>query len=339
MSTRNRNYFSPDIYIPSLTFHWQLADKTKLVAIALGVFGNRSSVMFDAFADVPDTINRTTGLYKNRQVDIDNFNSRTADLRLLRQYRIGKIQSKQAAGVVYMNNDLHRSQLGRGTTGTDYDLTLVEPGFVRDLHFKTSNVALFAENAFHIGSRLTISPGARFEAGISKMRGLIRHYSPGELPTDIKHRYLLLGLSTEYHLNKENMLYGGFRRLTDLFCLKTLSQRLLTNEWIKTWRMPLAITQKQACEENLIIFNTTLVFSLFFIKTGWVHLYLKTTTSNLTLIERISVTAARMVSKFSFSTSFLFLGTCSQACLLLPLIWTPIILPVRCLWLPQINPL
>ena len=209
MSTRSRNYYSPDIYVPSLTFNWLLSAQTKINTTVSGVFGNRSSVMLDAFANVPDNINATTGTYKNRQVDIDKFNSRTIEVRLLHAYNIGKMQGKLATGFVYMNNDLQRRQLGKGTTGTDYDLTLVEPGFVRDIHFKTGNIALFAENILQLNSRWTVSPGLRFENGISKMGGVIKYYSANELPNTIKHNFLLAGISSKYLLNKENILYGG----------------------------------------------------------------------------------------------------------------------------------
>lgn len=209
MSTRNRNYFSPDIYIPSLSFKWKLAHQTKINITASGVFGNRSSVQFDAFANVPDTINRTTGLYKNRQVDIDKFNSKTVEFRLLHEYKMGNVQSKLATGFVYMNNDLHRRQLGKGTTGIDYDLTLVEPGFGRDIHLKTSNIALFAENVFQMHPRWTISPGIRFENGNSNMTGLIKYYTVNPLLTTIKHNFTLSGISSQYSVDKENTLYGG----------------------------------------------------------------------------------------------------------------------------------
>lgn len=209
MSTRSRNYFSPDIYVPSLALNWRLSKQAKINITASGVFGSRNSVMLDAFADVPDTINRATGLYKNRQVDIDNFNSRTIEFRLLQQYHIGKMQSKLATGFVYMNNDLHRSQLGKGTTGSDYDLSLVEPGFGRDIHFKTNNIALFAENSFLLSSKWTVSPGIRYENGNSKMDGIIKYYTVNELPTTIKHNFALLGISTQYLLGKENTFYGG----------------------------------------------------------------------------------------------------------------------------------
>lgn len=209
MSTRSRNYFSPDIYVPSFSLNWNIANNTRLSVTASGVFGTRSSVQLDAFANVPDAIDPTTNTYKNRQVDIDNFNSRTLEARLLHEYFTGKIKSKLAAGVVYMNNDLHRQQLGKGTTGSDYDLTLVTPGFGRDIHFKSANIALFVENAFSITDKWTVSPGVRWENGDSKMGGAITYYPGDKLPTTIKHHFALFGVSTQYALSKENTLYGG----------------------------------------------------------------------------------------------------------------------------------
>jgi Fe(3+) dicitrate transport protein len=209
MSTRSRNYFSPGIYVPSLVLNWKLSEATKVMLTTSGVYGSRSSVQLDAFANVPDAIDPMTGMYKNRQVDIDNFNSRTVEARLLHEYTVGKIKSKLATGIVYMNNDLHRRQLGKGTSGNDYDLSLVTPGFIRDIHFKTGNVALFAENAFHIGKRLFVSPGIRWENGSSKMDGKIGYYTVNELPTTIHHNFALFGISTQYALNKENTFYGG----------------------------------------------------------------------------------------------------------------------------------
>ncbi|MES2649372.1 MAG: TonB-dependent receptor [Bacteroidota bacterium] len=209
MSTRSRNYFSPDIYVPSVTLNWKLSEQTKINVTASGVFGNRSSVQLDAFANIPDTIDRTTGQYKNRQVDIDRFNSKTLELRLMHRYVIGRMESKLATGMAYMNNNLHRQQLGKGTSGVDYDLTLVEPGFGRDIYFKTNNIALFAENIFQLNKRWTVSPGIRFENGDSKMTGIIKYYTVNPLPTSIKHSFALLGLSSQFTLDKENTLYGG----------------------------------------------------------------------------------------------------------------------------------
>ncbi|MCC7298081.1 MAG: TonB-dependent receptor [Bacteroidia bacterium] len=202
MSVRDRNYFSPEIYVPSITLNWDLKKHTKMVFTTSGVFGNRSSVQFDAFATVHDSGN-------NRQVDIDKFNSKTIEFRLLQEYKLGSIQNKLATGIVYMNNDLHRQQLGVGNHSNEYDLSLTTPGFGRDMHFKTQNIAWFIENAFHISKKFTISAGARFESGNSKMDGVIKYYTVHPLPNMIAHQFGLLGLSSQYILNETNTLYCG----------------------------------------------------------------------------------------------------------------------------------
>lgn len=210
MSTRERNYFSPDIYVPSLSLTHRFSSRTQLSIVASGVFGTRSSVMIDAFATVPDTIDRSTSQYKNRQVDIDKFNSKTVELRILHGYVVGNVPAKLVTGIVYMNNDLHRRQLGKGTTGTNYDLTLVDPLFGRNIHFRSNNVAVFAENNFMVSPRLTISPGFRWEKGDSKMSGIISYYTVNPLPTRIDHDFMLTGINAQYQLMGENIVYAGW---------------------------------------------------------------------------------------------------------------------------------
>ncbi|QDK78185.1 TonB-dependent receptor [Spirosoma sp. KCTC 42546] len=208
-STRSRNYFNPDIYIPSLKADWQLSDRTRLLWTVSAVLGARNSVQLDAFATVPDTINHVTGQYKARQVDIDNFNSYTSETRLLHRYKLGTIGGVLAAGVQLISTDLHRRQLGVGTTASDYDLTLTSP-FKRDLHFRTNNIAIFVENQFHLTDRLMVSPGIRIENGKTEMRGTISYYDPGNLPTDISHHFALLGINGQYRVNDAVKIYGGW---------------------------------------------------------------------------------------------------------------------------------
>jgi len=209
MSTRSRNYFSPDIYVPSVSLDWKIRPKTSFSLTSSGVFGDRNSVQFDAFANVPDVIDPATNSYKNRQVDIDQFHSRTLEARILHQYHIGKIQAKLATGAAYLNNDLHRRQLGKGTVASDYDLSVTAPGFTRDMHFRSENIALYAENIFSISKSWSISPGIRWENGSSSMNGLINYYAEDSLPTSVSHRFALLGISTQLMLGNENTLYGG----------------------------------------------------------------------------------------------------------------------------------
>lgn len=209
-STRSRNYFNPDIFVPSLSLDLRLSPTTRINWTTSAILGKRNSVQFLAFASVADTIDRTTGKYKPRQVDIDGFNSYSTELRLLHSYSTGRVQNVLTTGVRYIHNNLHRRQLGKGTAGTDFDLSLSEGEFGRNLHYKTRNVAFFAENQIKITDRFSLSPGFRYEVGATDMSGTITYYNPGELPTRINHHFPLFGLSGQYTFRNNAQLYGGW---------------------------------------------------------------------------------------------------------------------------------
>lgn len=63
--------------------------------------------------------------------------------------------------------------MGKGSTGTEYDLTLVTPGWGRDLHLKTRNLALFTENRWILFKGFSINTNIRVETGQSHMTGTI----------------------------------------------------------------------------------------------------------------------------------------------------------------------
>jgi Fe(3+) dicitrate transport protein len=197
-ATRTRNYFSPTINVPSFRATYRLSANTTVEFTSSAVIGTRNSVMFDKLATIQDTLNRATLQYANRQVDIDRFNSFTNELRVLSHYKIGQMESNLASGVQVMTNDLHRTQLGKGTTGDDYDLTLVDPVWGRDLHFATNNIAIYAENSFYVLKNLKVNAGARVEMGESSMSGKISYYPENRIPVSIKHQYPLLGASFSY---------------------------------------------------------------------------------------------------------------------------------------------
>ncbi|WP_409017654.1 TonB-dependent receptor family protein [Dyadobacter sp. CY323] len=209
-STRSRNYFNPDIYVPSIVLDWKISPNTQLKFTNSGVYGARNSVMFDAFANVPDTINSVTNAFRARQVDIDNFKSFTSELRVVHQYDVAGFRNVVSGGVQYMHNKLRRRQLGKGTTGSDFDLSLTDPAFGRDMYMKTDNAALFIENLIYITPKLTLSPGFRVESGATDMTGKISYYDPADLPNQIKHRFPLFGVSSQYRISANSRAYAGF---------------------------------------------------------------------------------------------------------------------------------
>lgn len=209
-STRKRNYYSPDIYIPSVTLDWSLNSSTKINWTTSAVMGSRSSVQFVGFANDPDIIDPNTNTYSNRQVDIDNYNSYTSEVRIRKDYNIKSINNTVVAGVRYINNDMRRRQQGKGTTGTDYDLALTEPGFGRDLRYKTHNIGAFVENLIQVNKRLSFSPGIRIESGESNMAGKITYLVEEEIPIKVRHRFALLGISGQYKIKGDNLIYFGW---------------------------------------------------------------------------------------------------------------------------------
>ncbi len=209
-STRSRNYYSPDIYIPSVTLEWQLGADTKITWLTSAVLGTRNSVMFDKPSGVVDVIDPATLTHAPRQVDIDNYNSYTSELRLLHQYKFLNASSTLLIGVQGMKNNLRRRQLGKGTTGSDYDLTLTEEGWGRDLHFKTNNLAFFLENNFKITDRFSVTPGLRAETGKSDLGGSTTYYPTDKLPNTIERQFVLAGLNVQYDLTPNQDLYAGW---------------------------------------------------------------------------------------------------------------------------------
>ena len=209
-ATRARNYYSPDIYIPSIGMDWQIGPRTKLSWLTSAVLGARESVLFDKPADVVDVIDPVSLTHAPRQVDIDDYHSYTTEIRLLHEYDLFNQSSALVAGVQLMNNDLHRRQQGKGTTDSDFDLSLIEPGWGRDLHFKTNNIAVFVENNFKLTDRLSVSPGFRAEMGKSDLGGSITYYPQEQLPNTIDHEFVLAGINAQFAVADFMNVYAGW---------------------------------------------------------------------------------------------------------------------------------
>ncbi|MCB0659304.1 MAG: TonB-dependent receptor [Saprospiraceae bacterium] len=209
MATRTRNYYQPNIHIPSISFDMKLGSSIKVQLTSSAVIGARNSVQFDKPATVADSIVHSTYQYNPRQVDIDHFNSYTSELRLLKSYKSFGNTSFFSSGLQYMNNDLHRQQQGLGTTGDDFDLSLMKPGWGRDLHFKTNNLAIFFENHLTITPKLSFNAGGRMELGKTRLSGTTVYYPDGQLNNEITHKFPLFGLSSQYNISDNIHFYGG----------------------------------------------------------------------------------------------------------------------------------
>ncbi|MEO6167359.1 MAG: TonB-dependent receptor [Chitinophagales bacterium] len=222
-SVRSRNYYNPDIYVPGLNLTWNIRDRSTINFITSAVLGDRNSVQWLGLATTPDTFNTKIGSYNPRQVDIDHFNSFNAEVRFIHKYNFLQHENKFTAGYRLIHNNLHRLQQGTGTTGFDYDLTVVSnPAFRRDINYISMTNGLFVENLFQLTKNLSVTPGVRLEMGQSDLKGKIVYIDDSDLPQTIDHNYLLLGIRGEYKINENNNVYGGWSQAYRPMILKDI---------------------------------------------------------------------------------------------------------------------
>ncbi len=208
-ATRSRNFYSPDITVPALTLDWQGQGGTQLKTTLSGVFGPRESVQFIGFADVPDEPDPATSQFAPRQVDIDRFRSVALETRLIRPWNWMGLEQNVSVGASFARNHMTRRQRGVGTSGSDFDLT-VTGGFPRDVAYKTPNGAFYFENLFRVRPGWTITPGVRVEVGRTRLEGDLAYYDPADVPTEIDHRYPLLGIRSSYQVEGGPEVYAGW---------------------------------------------------------------------------------------------------------------------------------
>ena len=161
-SFRERNWFGTPWNVFSINFDTKISDKLSSNTKLFGLIGERNSVGFTATPNIEDAINQATNNFANRRVDRDYYKNFGLENRNIYKYKLGKINNNLAFGVRLYKANTQRLQDGRGTTGSDFDLS-IEGRFVRDLDFTTENVAVFAENQFKVTDKFSVTPGVRYE--------------------------------------------------------------------------------------------------------------------------------------------------------------------------------
>ena len=210
-SIRARNWFGTPWYVASINCDTKLSSRLTLNVKAFGLIGERNSVGFTATPNTADAINPITLEYANRQVDRDFYKNIGLETRSIFSYSIGKQNQNLAFGVRVYNANTTRKQLGKGTTGSDYDLA-VSSKYPRELNFETKNVAFFAENLFKITKNLSVTPGIRFENIKSSIDGRLNISGGNDIavaPNELERNKILAGIGVEYKVNKTNF-YTNF---------------------------------------------------------------------------------------------------------------------------------
>ena len=210
-SLRSRNWFSAPYNVASVTLKYDVSDKINIQIKSFYSFAERNSVGYVKSITTKDSINPTTLQYNARQVDRDKYQNFGTEIRTSFKYKLLDKESILAGGIRIYNGNTNRNQLGTGTTGVDFDLTLTKPDYGRSLEFSTINYAAFAENIFQIGNRVRVIPGIRIEYIENTSKGYINTSHTGKLPENKRERQILLyGVGSEFKTSEKTMIYGNY---------------------------------------------------------------------------------------------------------------------------------
>jgi Fe(3+) dicitrate transport protein len=210
-SFRSRNWLKSPWNIVAGYVNYTVSPRTSLYLKTSLLFSGRSLVWRneDGGPGALDEIDPATGQYVNREVENEKMHNTTTELRLLHRYRLGKMDNVLAGGVRYAYAWFKRQGGGEGTTGSDFDLSVMGQ-YEYDLDFTTTNIAPFVENIFRVNNRFSITPGFRFEYLKSTGKGYEQEEDDKIITNESRSRRIpLFGLGIEYKASSNTNIYAN----------------------------------------------------------------------------------------------------------------------------------
>jgi Fe(3+) dicitrate transport protein len=212
-SFRSRNWFDIKWTTPALIANYYFSEKTRLNTKLFATIGDRNSVGYLQGITTRDSINPATLQYTNRTVQIDKYRNYGIESRFITDYKLGKTDNTFSGGVRLYTGTTYRYANGKGTTGSNYDVS-IEGVWPRDIDFTSTNAAIFAENIFRLSNKILIVPGLRYEWLKGKANGRDGFTQAGAeilLQNVTRSRgFLLAGVGAEYHVTSSTELYANY---------------------------------------------------------------------------------------------------------------------------------
>jgi len=212
-SVRSRNWFDLTWQTMALSADYKINLNQRINLKYFNIYGDRNSVGYfpSAGITVPDAINPSTGQYNNRTVDIDNYRNQGFEARYLLSYQTGRLGHNLSAGARLYQGNTYRYRGGKGTTGTDYDIS-VEGIYSSDIDYLSKNAAFFVENLFSITEKFLVIPGIRYEYLFAEAGGYsgLSNGNPVYLQDQQRNRgFIIGGVGLEYSLTNQTKLYAN----------------------------------------------------------------------------------------------------------------------------------
>lgn len=211
---RERNWFGVKWNIASLNVDFVLTPKSSINSKTFGLMGQRTALGYLGTSNAIDPLG-------NRDLLWDHYRNFGHETRFIQKYKTGKAFSALAAGIRLYQGNTHKQQ-GDGNDGHQADFEFLNPDNLEksDFTFPSRNLAVFVENSFAIGKRLTITPGIRYEWIQTEAEGMFRETRTnlaGDTLLDKTSQsqlsntrgFALMGLGAGYKMNKWFELYGN----------------------------------------------------------------------------------------------------------------------------------
>ena len=212
-SFRSRNWMDIKWTTPAINIQYEINDQSRWNTKIFGTIGDRNSVGFLQSITIKDSINHTTNQFNNRVVNIDQYRNYGLESRMITDYAIGKIKNTISGGIRFYTGSTHRLADGKGTTGSNYDIS-ISGLYPRDFNFESNNVAAFIENIFRISDQFYLIPGIRYEwleGAASGRNGFNAVGASMNLQNITRSRsFVLGGIGSEYHITTNTELYANF---------------------------------------------------------------------------------------------------------------------------------
>lgn len=214
-SFRERNWFKVDWNMASLSFTYQISEKTKVNSRNFGLLASRYALGNLERINVVDFGGNRT-LIKG---DFMNFGNET---RLLHDYKLGKKRNTILVGT-RLYKGITRGRQGNGNDSSGPEFDYLNPNNLEnsDYLFENKNFSLFAENIFNLSEKLTITPGLRFESISTTSEGYFMQQvfdGAGNLIVQNKteetlgrqRNFVIGGVGLNYKINTKNSIYINF---------------------------------------------------------------------------------------------------------------------------------
>ena len=211
-SFRSRNWFDILWTTPAINLTYYINSITTWNTKIFATIGNRNSVGYLQSILFQDSINPATNQYNNRLVNIDQYRNYGLESRIITTYKLAKTKNTFSAGIRLYTGKTIRQTDGVGTTGSDYDVSVLKP-YPKEIVFSSKNVAAFVENIFRISNKFYLVPGMRFEilSGNALGRNGFTNNGSEILLQNIERSrsFFLLGIGSEYHTSPNTEIYAN----------------------------------------------------------------------------------------------------------------------------------